>query len=885
MTSHGFPASARWFRFLLNLYPADFRDDMGEAVVESYRERAREAFNRRGAVGLLAMWCIALVDAVRNGLGERWRPAVVWRRTGDWGRDLERVHRRLRQKPMFVAAVLATLTVGLGAFAVVYTAVDKILFEPLPYRDPDDLYMLWFDKSRDLPHLMVTGPQIVELHKAGGAIADAAGMTFGSATLMSDQGDAQRVDALSASDNLFDLLGVKPALGRTFRPADGTGDAANVVVLSDGLWKRFGGDPGIVGRMLTLSGTRYTVIGVMAEGFWFAGSSSTVKPDVFVSFTLAELDRQGPTDSNWRAIVRARHGTSAEQFRQTVDRVGRAVIQRDFHDADGRLIVVNVHRELVDDTRPALVTLGFAAIFLVLALTVNLASLLLARAAEREREFAVARALGASGSALVRATLLEGAVLGFAGGLGGALVGWWGARALVAIAPLNLPRRESIVLDGGVGLVVVITGLLLGLLAAAVPAIWMGRLSLGSLLAAASVRGVAASARLRRGLVIAQVSVSLVLLTTGGLVMRSFERLLAADPGFRPEGVLTFSIGSGNWIFPDRTAGNAFQDRLEAELSRLPGVIAVSAANQLPLSGGINAAGVRLPGAPGAGGDAERESQVVTRIFARRRYANALGMRIVAGDDFAHPYRPGVREVLIDTHLANRFFPQGRAVGAEIDIDGRPSTIVGVVEQARLNRLDRDDENPQLYVRVEDYDNWRASDYVVRTTGDPHALASSVQTVVRRLEPRIAMANVRTMDDIVAEMQSRQRISAVITGAVSGGALLLVAMGIFGVISGSVIRRRGELAVRIALGATQRRIVRLVVSEGARLVAAGTLIAIPGMYLAGCALRDFLVGVSPFDPLTLTMVTIGLAAVAILACYMAARPAAAIEPEQLLRDA
>ena len=588
MTSAGPPLSDRWFRLLLNLYPADFRDEMGDSLVEEYRERASDAFGSTGRRGVFAVWIAALIDSLRNGLGERIHPSVAWRRAGDWGRDLERVQRRLRKKPLLMTSVLATLTVGLGASAVVYTAVDKILLEPLPYRAPGDLYMVWFNQSVDLPHLMVTGPQIVELRKAGGVIADAAGLTFAGTTLMDGDQRAERVDALYASDNLFDLLGVEPALGRTFRPGDGTGAGERVVVLTDDLWRRLGADPAIVGRTLTLSSASYTVIGVMPRGFLFSASSSDRKPQVYIPFEFGSLASEGPRDSNWLAMVRARSGASEQQLRQAVDTLGRAVVHRDFQKARGSLpeVVVLLQRELVDDARPALITLAFAGVFLMLALAVNLASLLLSRATERERELAVARALGASGTAVVRATLLEGVLLGLAGGLAGSAAGWWGTRVLVAMAPLNLPRRESLAMDAGVAAIVVTAGLVLGLIAAAVPAVWMTRLSLATLMTGAGVRGAAVSARLRRGLIVAQVGVSLVLLTAAGLVVQSFNRLLIADPGFQPKGLLTFSVGVDPWIFQTAGAVNAFQDRVEAALKDIPGVTAVSAANQLPLSGG-----------------------------------------------------------------------------------------------------------------------------------------------------------------------------------------------------------------------------------------------------------------------------------------------------------
>jgi putative ABC transport system permease protein len=879
MSAHGFPASERWFRRLLRLYPADFRDELGEAMVETYRDRVRDAFDRHGRVGVATTWWLATIDAVRNGLGERLRPSVVWRRAGDWGRDLEVASRRLRHRPVFFFATLATLIVGLGTFGVVYTAVDKILLEPLPFRDPGDLYMAWAN-SPELPHLMVTGPDITDLQRAGGVIEGAAAFQYGSPTVAPRaQADAERVDAVISSWNLFDLLGVRVALGRTFRSEDGQKGATDVAVLSDRYWRRLGADRGIIGQTLQFSGVPFTVIGVLPSGAGFAGSSATVNPDIYVPYTV-DIASVAARDSNYRVVVRVRRGTSAGQAHQAIDAVGRAVGRRDFHRDDRTLNAIGLHAELVDEERPVLLTLAVTGVLLVLALGVNLASLLLARATEREQEFAVSRALGGSVGAVVRSTLVEGVILGVLGGSGGAIAGSWGTRLLMALGPVNLPRRESIALDNSIAIIVVVIGALLGLFAAAVPATWASRLSLASMLSTASVRGVASSGRMRRGLVSLQVALSLVLLTTGALVVRSFERLLAADPGFNPDGVLTFTLGiSGGGLFG--SDGNAYEffDRLDAIVRALPGVKAVSATSQLPLTGGGNVVDISAPGLP------EDRRRVASRIFTRAGYIEAMGLRLIEGGGFDPLRHDGLREAVIDRRAAEWLFPGRRAVGGTLTSGGQRYTVVGVVEQPRLFDLYKDDETPQLFVRAEDFRGRRPASYVVRTTGDPNGLIPALREAVRHVDRRVPVSDIRTMGDVIDGTRSQERLSAALLTGLAGGGLLLVTMGLFGVVSGSVARRRGELAVRLALGATHARLTRLVVGDGARLIAVGVLLAVPGIYLAGQTLRGFLVGVSPFDAATLASVISGVALVALLACYVAARPVMAIEPQQLLRDA
>jgi putative ABC transport system permease protein len=479
----------------------------------------------------------------------------------------------------------------------------------------------------------------------------------------------------------------------------------------------------------------------------------------------------------------------------------------------------------------------------------------------------------------VRATLIEGAVLGLTGGITAVLAGTWGARLLVTLGPRDLPRRDAIAVDWSVAAVVITVGILLGLVAAAAPAVWASRVSLASLLSGSSVRGAAGSGRMRRALIVAQVALSLVLLSAGGLVVRSFERLLSSNLGFRPEGVLTFNIG----LTAKAPDSIAFQDRVDPALRALPGVTHLSATTTLPLAGGTNVTVVTVPGAPGNTGDANRDEVVVDRIFTRAGYIETMGMQLLAGRGFEAPHREGVREAVIDRHLAERFFPNKNPIGTILRCEGVSITIVGVVEQARLYAL-HEDGRPQLFVRVEDYDNRQPSYYALRTDREPHALISEVRMAVRHLDPDVPISDVHTMEEIVAERRSRERISAVMISGLALGALLLVSMGLFGMISASVARRRGELAVRMAVGATYGDVVRLVVREGAQLIAFGLLLAIPGIDMAGRALQGLLIGISPFDIPTIAAVAIGLAAVAMLACYLGARRVAAIDPERLLRE-
>ena len=880
--------SERWFRLLLRFYPADFRDEMGNGVVETYRDRAREALQHHGVVRLAGVWWAALLDSLRSGPGERARPAASWRRSGNWGRDIQLASRRLMRAPGLVLAVAGTLTIGLGMFAVVYTVVDKILIEPMPYKDPDDLYFVWRDYGPifDLKRGWLGGTDVAALKSSGGVIEDAAGVLRQLTTFAVAEGaEPTEISVLAVSPALFDLLGVSPFLGRGFAAEEVGPKRPPVVVLTHALWNRLGADRAILGRDVRLNGQPFTVIGVLPAGFSFSRNASLGPPqpsDAFIPLNV-HLAETNPGAGSYAGLIRARHGTPAAQVAAAVDAVGRMVDTRDFRGRGLRLYPVGLKADLVERVRPALLVIGFAGVFLVLVLCVNLGSVLLARAARREHEFAVSRALGADSFAVARATLVEGMLLGVLGGAAAAAAAVWGTRVLVALAPLDLPRRESVAVDARIAATIVGLGLLLGLLAAALPAVWSARTSLASLLASSAVRGGGGHGRMRRGMVVAQVALSLVLLTTGGLVVRSFDRLLRADPGFNPDGLLTMRVPMPAQIVPQAADAIALQDRIERALAAIPGVTAVSAASVLPLTAGASQTTIGIPGAPGNTGQEEKDRPLVDYMGVRAGYPEAIGMRLVAGRFFERTRRQGVNEALIDRQLARQFFPTGDPLGAKIPFGQNQSlTVVGVVEQARLYDVHKDGR-PQLYVRAED-GGYRTLAFVVRTSRDPRALVPEARDAVRRIDSRLALADVRTMDEVVGDALRQSRVSAVLIAGFALGALLLAAMGLFGVVSGSVTRRRHELAVRLAVGADHGRVLRLVLREGAMLVALGVLVGVPGVYFAGRLIRGVLVGVSPLDPVTLAAVALGLGLVALVACYLPARRVLAIDPAHSLRQ-
>jgi putative ABC transport system permease protein len=470
-------ASERWFQLLLRLFPADFRDEMGVGFVETYRDRARDALARGGVLRLAGVWLRAIPDSLRTGPGERAHPAAAWRRGGNWGRDVEIATRRLLRAPALVAAVAGTLTLGLGTFAVVYTVVQRMLIDPMPYEDPDDLYFVWRDYGPmiDMKRGWLGGTDIAELQKASGAIQDASGVGRLLATLSVREGaEPAEVSVLIVSPNFFDMLGVTPALGRGFARHEAGPGRPDLVVLTHHLWTRLGADPAILGTTLQLNGQQQTVIGVMPPDFGFVRHASVGRPqraDAYVTFNV-DLASSNPDAGAYGGLIRARRGTRPEAVGAAVDTVGRLVDARDFKSRGLRLYPTGLKADLVAPVRPALIVLGAAGVFLLLVLMVNVASVLLARAAQREHEYAVSRALGANGAAVFRATLVEGGLLGVVGGGGAAVLAIWGTGALLALAPLDLPRREAIGVDWRIAATIVALGAIVGMLASVAPALW-----------------------------------------------------------------------------------------------------------------------------------------------------------------------------------------------------------------------------------------------------------------------------------------------------------------------------------------------------------------------------------------------------------------------------
>ena len=841
------------------------------------------------------------MDALRNGPGERLRPAAPWRRHGDWGRDAEMALRRLVRARTFAATTIATLAIGLGMVAVAVTLVGKTLIEPMPYRNPGDLYYVWRDYGsiRDMKRGELAGSDVADLLASRGVVEDVALMRpmLGGIFAAREGDDPAEIAVTVATPNLFDVLGATPMLGRTIAANEAGPGRPNLIVLTHGLWNRIGADPAIVGRDVRLQGNAYTVVGVLPPTFAFVRMDQNgvgQRVDAYIA-PHEPLTGDG-------CARRQLHGAVARAPRDVAR--GGGVRGRGRRPGDRRARVqqprpVSLRRRSPGRRRgegPSRPDPGRGR--------------RRAPRADADGEPGVG-APGPRGAARARVRGLARARRQQRRGRSArrcsrvACSAWPAARlarwprsgprkALVALAPLDFPRRDTIAVDWTTGAVMIALGATLGLLAGAAPAAWAARATLSSLLASSAVRGGGGHTRMRRALVVTQVAITLVLLGSGGLVVRSVERLLRADPGFNAEGVLTFRVRSPPEFFPQPADLVGFQDRVERELRTIPGVTDASATSTLPLTGDTFPTSIRIAGAPGSTGSDDRDSPLVDVVGTRATYVSTMGMRVIAGRAFDPVRQDGRQEALIDQRLAERFFPGRNPIGAKIARDGTristtftpaPAdglTIVGVVQQARLSDV-HEDGRPQLYIRTEDW-GFRPLSFVVRSGRDPDAIVPEARAALRRADPRVAMGDVRSMAQIMADKHRQPRTSAVVVASFALGALLLAAMGLFGIVSNAVARRRHEMAVRLALGADHGRILRLVLGEGAALVGFGVLLGVPGLFAASGLIRGALVGISPADPLTLSAVALALGLITMGACYVPARRVLGIDPAQSLRQ-
>jgi putative ABC transport system permease protein len=691
------------------------------------------------------------------------------------------------------------------------------------------------------------------------------------------------------SREFFGVLGLRPLVGRTFAPGEDVGAPAGIAVISHALWeRRFAGDPGVVGRTIHFNGRERTVIGVMPRHFDYP----TARTDVWLPMARFNPDSLGDrTNHHLFMVGRIRAGVALERVISEAATVARNMTREHAasYDPNSPLVpvIVPVSDRLVGPTRPYLWTLFGAVGFVLLIVCVNVASLFLARGEGRRREMAVRTALGASRRRLLVQLLTESIVYALAGGLAGLALAWAGTHALVAIAPASIPRLDQIRLDRAVLAYTLVTSLGAGLVFGLVPAIRASREAPADVLTAAGrTRHQGASRRMRQALVVAEVALAVVMLCGAGMLVRSLVNLQRSDLGFDVRSVLTAKVSPAAASYDDARS-IAFYAQVLERVRAIPGVVSAGAAGWLPVVGsggmwGLLAEGQsydRLPRGPMA-----VPQQVTTGYF------EAIGLTVVAGRDFGDDDRQvGPYTAIVSRRLARQLWPDADPIGKRFRLGGGSTlmTVVGVVNDIRARGF-HDTPEPTMYfpyaqTRETAYFMPRSMNLVVRTNGDPMAIASQVKAIVRSLDATVPVSDVRTLEQVVQTSVASRRFSTALLGGFAALALVLASIGIYGVISYGVSERRFEIGVRMALGADRSAVLASVVGDGVRMAVAGAALGVVGAVGVGGALRSLLVGVPVVDTLTFAAVASGTIVVAVAASLGPARRATAISASDALR--
>jgi len=797
--------------------------------------------------------------------------------------DIRYALRRLIKTPAFTSVALLTLALGIGANTAIFSVVDAVLLQPLPYRDSHEIVGVYH--LSDGERATMSGPNFTDVKRMNTTLQDMAAYTR-TRTILTGRGEPVRVDGAEISASLFDMLGVQAQLGRTFRAGENEPGKTHVAILGHGLWQqRFGGNAAIVGKTMTLDGVSYEIVGVMPDGFSFPAERAV--------WTPLEYSTDVTTDqrSAWylQAVGRLKPGVSVDQAKAEIETIGRQLAAQYPDDNEGvDITAVSLHEAMVGDLRTAFWVLLGAVGFVLLIACVNVANLLLARAASRESEIAVRTALGAGRGRLVRQLLTESVILGIAGGALGLLMAVWGVEALIALEPQGIPRLSEVGINPQVIAFTVGLSLVTGLLFGLVPAFQSTSSALASTLkeggrGALTTRG---GSRMRTTLVVAEVALAVMLLAGAGLLIRSFGKLAAVDPGFEVLPALTFDLSLPESRYAEPEAQVAFFDELLPRLESIPGVRNASGVVALPLSGMSLVLTFEIAGRPPVPPSQQPAMQV--RI-ATADYFRSIGIPLKRGRYFTDDDRAGTpRVVLITETAAQRFFPGEDPIGRTITLGwGRSENraggeVVGIIGDIRDAGLSEPNP-PQVFLPYPQWPVGRMS-VLLETAVPPASVAEAARRAVYGVDGNLPVSNLRTLDEIVARSISQPRFYMTLLAVFAAVALALAAIGIFGVLSYAVSQRTREIGIRMALGAHHRTVLGLIVREAMVMTCGGILLGVAAAFLLTEGLvATLLFETSPHDPVTFAAVAVVLTMVSLAAAYVPARRATRVDPIVALR--
>ena len=823
---------------------------------------------------------------------------------GDLLQDTRYGLRMLRKNPGFTAIAVLTLALGIGANTAIFSVLYGVLLKPLPYSDPDRIVSIWqATPASGFLQLGMSEPQFLSLRNEGQYFDAVGGYLFRRVTVADDNG-SERIVAAAISTGVFDTLGVQPVAGRAFSAEDEVPSSQRVVILSDALWQRqFGGDSGVLGQTMRINDNIYTVVGVMPADFRlpedFAGAE-TAQLYVPLRFNTSQL--------NWgsyymRPVARLKPGVEPEQAHAEVSTVYARL--REEHPAGAltdpaySLRVERLHEDMVSSVRLALwVLVGAVAVVLLIACA-NVSSLLLARAAARQKEIAVRAALGASRRRLVRQLLTESFLIALLGGGIGVALAAWGLRAIVNLNLDNVPRLSEVTLNLPVLLFTLGVCFLAAILFGLIPALQTLRIDLNSSLREEG-RGVSGNRgrnRIHRVLVVSEVALAVVLVICAGLLLRSFNRMLRIDPGFKVENLLTVSLNLPAARYQDTAQVTAFYDQLIERVGRMPGVISASAASGLPLTDASGDTVFQIEGRAAAGETPSPGQSAEGHVYYWQMtpgYFKTMGIALERGRELRDSDNANGRPVLvINQTLARKYWPNDDPLGKRIRLywsatDLSPwAEIVGVVNDVPLRQLN-EEPLPEAYFSLaqgQQMCGWMATgmSLVIRTDFDPLAMSDAVRREVQTLDGSVPVFAVRTLEQVLSRTVAQPRFNLILLVLFAAVALLLAAVGIYGILANTVRARTHEIGIRLALGASRNDIFRLVIGQGMALTLAGVALGLGAAFALTRYLESLLYEVNPADPLTFGGVAFLLAGVACLACYLPARRAMRVDPMVALR--
>ncbi|HEX4947024.1 MAG TPA: ABC transporter permease, partial [Blastocatellia bacterium] len=770
------------------------------------------------------------------------------------------------------------------------SVVNAVLLEPLPYKDADNIVLVWENNRRRSPDQrnVVNPANFMDWQEQNTVFSEMAAFIDVSAILTND-GEPEELPAQLASPNLFTLLGVEAIRGRAFNSDDGKPDAPRVAVISYGLWqRRFGGDPNIIGRKLILNRNESTVIGVMPVGFqWHIrqNSLSGRVADVWMPYVITSEMRQR-RGRFLSTVARLKPGVTIAQAQAEMTGLGARLEQQysDFNTNWG-VNVVPLRTQLVGEIRLALWILLGAVAFVLLIACANVANLLLARATARQKEIAVRAALGATRGTVIRQLLTESVMLSVLGGSAGLVLAWWGTEALIRLSPPELADLQAVQISLPVLLFTFVIALLTGIIFGLVPAVEAARVDLNETLKEGGKNpgSTSRSHRLRNVFVVAEVALALVLLICAGLLIRSFAHLQAVDPGFNASNLLTMRVSlPGRKYDNDQKRLTFFRQAIE-RMQTLPGVEAAGAISFLPFAGPGAGTSVAIEGRPPLPAGQQLTTGVLVSDW---NYFRTMQIPLKRGRLFTEQEATEMRHVVvINEAFAQKYFPNEEPLGKRIIISMKdenvPTEIIGIVADSKFTTLDSTVEPMSYWPHPELV--YPSMTLVLRTKGEATSLAAAARDVIRALDSEQPVSDVRTMESVLAKSVSRARFNTLLLAVFALVALLLAAVGIYGVMAYSVSQRSHEIGIRMALGARQNDVLQLVLRQGMKLALLGVAIGLGAAFGLTRLLTTLLFGVKATDPFTFAGIALLLAGIALLACYIPARRATKVDPMIALR--